>query len=110
MAFQYETLKLPYTLEKVYTPDFIIPKKGRKIDLSDPTTFIVVEAKGVLDPSSRTKMRAVKRDHPELDIRMLFMDASKKLSKKAKMNYGRWADLNGFEWADGHAIPKEWFK
>lgn len=98
VAFEYETLKLPYTLEKVYTPDFILPNG------------VIVEAKGVLTPADRTKMRAVKAAHPELDIRLLFMDGSKKLSKRAKMTYGRWAEVNGFPWAEGVSIPKEWLK
>lgn len=98
VQFEYETLKLPYVLEKVYTPDFILPNG------------VIVEAKGVLTPADRAKMRAVKKAHPDKDIRLLFMDASKKLSKKAKMTYGRWAEVNGFPWADGHVIPKEWLK
>lgn len=98
VAFQYETVKLPYTLEKVYTPDFILPNG------------VIVEAKGVLTPADRTKMRAVKAAHTDLDIRFLFMDADKKLSKKAKMTYGRWAEVNGFPWASGHSIPKEWLQ
>ena len=98
VQFQYETLELAYTLCKTYRPDFILPNG------------IIVEAKGVLTPADRTKMKAVKDAHPELDIRMLFMDASKKLSKRAKMTYGRWAEVNGFIWAEGTEIPKEWLK
>lgn len=98
VSFEYESLKLSYTLEKVYTPDFILPNG------------IVIEAKGVLTPADRTKMRAVKNAYPDLDIRFLFMDASKKLSKKSKMTYAKWAEANGFMWADGVAIPKEWLK
>ena len=68
-----------------------------------------MEAKGVLDPSTRTKMVAVKKAHPDLDIRFLFMNAGNKLSKRAKMTYGQWAVKNGFPYAEGTSIPEEWF-
>lgn len=98
VKFKYESLTLPYTLEKNYTPDFVLPNG------------VIVEAKGVLTPADRTKMKAVKAQHPDLDIRLLFMDAGKKLSKKAKMTYAGWAEANGFVWAEGSKIPKEWLK
>jgi hypothetical protein len=68
-----------------------------------------IEAKGVLDQETRTKMVAVKKAHPELDIRFVFMDASKKLRKGSKTNYGEWATRNGFRWAD-REIPEDWLK
>jgi hypothetical protein len=98
VAFEYESLDLPYTLCKTYTPDFILPNG------------IIVEAKGVLTPADRTKMRAVKAAHPDKDIRFLFMDATKKLNKRAKMTYAKWAEVNGFQWASGTEVPKEWLR
>jgi len=91
-------MQLPYILSKVYHPDFILPNG------------IIVEAKGLFRPEDRTKMKAVKAAHPNLDIRFLFMDASKKLNKRAKMTYAGWAEANGFPWADGTSIPKEWLR
>lgn len=95
VVFQYEPEKLPYVLEKNYIPDFKL------------ANGIFIEAKGVLTPSDRTKMRAVLKDNPGIDIRFVFMDASKKLNKNSKTTYGMWADKNGFQWADG-VIPQEW--
>lgn len=44
-------------------------------------------------------MIAVKRQHPELDIRIVFYGPNKK--------YARWAEKNGFKYAFEN-IPKEW--
>lgn len=97
VKFEYESTKLPYILERNYIPDFILPNG------------VIIEAKGKFDAQSRSKMAAVKKAHPELDIRFVFMRASNKLSKRSKMTYGEWADKYGFPWADS-SIPKEWYK
>jgi len=38
------------------------------------------------------------------------MDATKKLNKRAKMTYAKWAEVNGFQWASGTEVPKEWLR
>lgn len=97
VKFEYETEKIPYVIERNYVPDFKLPNG------------IYIEAKGVLTPQDRTKMRAVKRENPGLDIRFVFQCASNKLNRSSKTTYGDWADRYGFKWADG-AIPEEWLK
>lgn len=97
VAFTYEELKLPYVLNGTYHPDFVIKKTG-----------IIVEAKGLLDRDSKRKMLAVKDQHPELDIRFLFMNANKKVPG-TKQTHGEWATKNGFQYAEGE-IPEEWVK
>lgn len=97
VKFEYETQKLQYVLRKTYTPDFILPNG------------VYIEAKGVLTPADRTKMRAVKEQHPNLDIRFVFQNANNKLSKHSKTTYAQWADRHGFPWAHKR-IPKEWLK
>lgn len=94
VKFTYETLELPYILEGKYHPDFILDNG------------IVVEVKGVLDKESKRKMVAVKKYHPEVDLRFLFMDASKKIPG-TKQSHGEWATKNGFPWAEG-TVPSEW--
>lgn len=91
--FEYESIKLPYTIEHHYVPDFILGNG------------VIIEAKGYMRTTDVAKMRAVKRNHPDLDIRFVFMDASKRLGKKT--TYGQWAERHGFPWADGR-IPEEW--
>lgn len=98
VKFEYEPFTINYTLKKTYTPDFVLKKNG-----------IIIEAKGYLSPQDRTKMRAVKEDNPELDIRFVFANSSNKLNRSSKTTYGDWAEKNGFPWADG-VIPDKWIK
>lgn len=92
--YSYETLKLPYTLESVYSPDFVL-ENG-----------IILEAKGVLSPEDKRKMIAIKKKYPELDIRFVFWDAEKKIPK-TKQTHAEWARRNGFPFAH-ERIPEEW--
>lgn len=93
--FEYETLKVPYVLERNYNPDFILTDYG-----------FIVEAKGLLDRESKAKMLAVKKQRPELDVRFVFMNASKKIPG-SKQTHGEWASKNGYKWSEG-TIPQEW--
>jgi hypothetical protein len=77
-----------------YTPDFYLINTG-----------IFVETKGKFDAPNRTKMKQVCQQS-EQDIRMVFM-RDNFLTKKKKMSYGRWCDINNIQWAVGD-IPLEW--
>ncbi len=94
MGWEYESEQIPYTLNGVYNPDFILDNGIR------------IEAKGLLDRESKRKMIAVKKQHPELDLRIVFMDANKKIPA-SKQTHGEWATKNGFVFAD-REIPSEW--
>jgi hypothetical protein len=96
--FEYETLRLPYTWEAVYTPDFILPNG------------VILEAKGYFKPEDRRKMLAVKKAHPELDIRLVFQQPYNTLTKASKTTYAAWAEKHGYLWAASHNIPLEWFQ
>jgi hypothetical protein len=95
--FEYESLKLPYTIEAVYTPDFILPNG------------VIIETKGWLKPEDRRKMLAVKKAHPKLDIRLVFQSPHNTISKESKTTYASWAEKHGFPWAHYNSIPLEWF-
>lgn len=95
IKYQYEPIKLGYVLERTYLPDFLLPNG------------IYIEAKGKLDQEARSKMVAVKKAHPDLDIRFVFMRGENKLNKGSKMTYMDWAKKNGFPAADGE-IPLDW--
>lgn len=95
IKFEYETMEIPYTLSGTYHPDFILVEHG-----------IIVEYKGLLDRDSKRKMLAVKQQHPDLDIRFVFMNANKKIPG-TKQTHAQWADKNGYPWAEGK-IPDEW--
>src|ERR1700752_1667671 len=97
VGWDYEKVQLPYTLVGVYNPDFRLLKSG-----------ILIETKGLLDRESKRTMVAVKKAHPQLDIRFLFMQADKKVPG-SKQTHGEWARKNGFPFAEG-TIPQEWLE
>lgn len=81
---------------KRYLPDFVLPGN------------VVVECKGRLTAADRKKMLLVKRQNPDLDLRLLFQ-FDNKLSPRSKTRYSTWADKNGFPWAVG-SIPRGWLR
>lgn len=93
IQFEYEVENLPYTIKGFYKSDFtILTKDGRKI---------IVETKGYFRPEDKRKMVAVKKQHPDLDIRILFYAPNK--------SYQRWAIKYGFPFAV-REIPSEWIE
>lgn len=88
--FEYETKRLPYVIEGYYVPDFIL------LD-----TDIYIEFKGHFRPEAKRKMVAVKKMHPNLDIRFVFYSYRKE--------YCKWCEKHGFPYAIG-SIPNEWLK
>jgi hypothetical protein len=97
IQFKYENTKLPYILERNYNPDYYIVEHD-----------FYIETKGLLDRDSKAKMVAVKKQHPEIDIRFVFMKADKRIPG-TQQTHAEWADRNGFPWAEGTA-PEEWFE
>lgn len=98
VPFDYEKVKLTYTVEHTYKPDFGVGGK------------VIIEAKGYFTSADRSKLLAVKRANPEIDLRLLFMRASNKLNKESETTYADWADKHGFTWAEGTSVPAEWIK
>lgn len=96
---EYETEKLKYTIEHTYTPDF-------PIRLKNGHTFYI-EAKGYWDASDRAKLRHVKAQNPEADIRMVFQ-ADNKLHKASPVRYSDFCTKHNIPFAI-KVIPKEWF-
>jgi Autographiviridae endonuclease I len=92
VRFDYECTRIPYILACDYVPDWTVLL---------PSGVLYIEAKGYLRPEHKRKMVAVKRQHPEKDIRMVFYSKNKK--------YIKWAERNGFTYAIGE-IPKEWLQ
>lgn len=92
MKFKYESEKIPYVIAGHYIPDFII---------TTPLGVIYLETKGYFRPEAKRKMVAVKKQHPELDIRIVFYS-----NKKKDIT---WAERHGFKWSVGD-IPKEWMQ
>lgn len=89
--FKYEAEHIPYTIKGYYKSDFTITtKSGRKI---------IVETKGYFRPEDKRKMAAVKKQHPELDIRILFYAPNR--------SYEKWAIKHNFSYAF-RVIPLNW--
>ena len=88
--FGYETEKISYLIAGHYLPDFVInTDKGK----------IYIETKGHFRPEAKRKMVAVKKLHPELDIRIVFYSY--------KLKDVKWADKHNFKYSIG-SVPKEW--
>lgn len=84
----YESMRLRYTKEAAYVPDFT--------DAREINTQTIWEAKGRFLSSDRSKMIQVKKAHPHLDIRIVFM-RNNKLSKASSTTYMEWAAKHGFQ-------------
>lgn len=99
VSFKYEKVKIEWEDLKYrkYTPDFILPNN------------IIVEIKGLFTAEDRRKHLLVKKQHANLDIRFVFENSKRRLSKISKTTYGDWCDKYGFLFADKE-IPTEWFK
>ena len=102
--FVYEGIKIAYSspeTKKTYTPDFPISKCN-----------IIVETKGAFQSADRKKMKLIKAQHPEFDIRFIFSNSKTKIGKKSKTTYAKWCELFGFKY---HCVqstkipfPKDW--
>ena len=95
VSFQYESISLEYTKTATYTPDFILPNG------------IIIEAKGVWTVEDRTKHLLVREQHPHLDIRLVFMNASNKIRKGSDTTYAKWCEKKNILYAN-KTIPKSW--
>jgi|TARA_R100001163_G_C5027414_1_gene168599 hypothetical protein len=99
IKFEYETTVIDYIKPQTnhtYTIDFTLPNG------------ILVETKGRWVAEDRKKHLLIKKQHPELDIRIVFMSGRTKIRKGSKTTYGDWCDKNGIVWAEKQ-IPEDWF-
>lgn len=94
----FEAHKIPYrwpARDAKYTADMTLPNG------------IVIETKGLFSTEDRQKMKLVKAQYPDLDIRMIFSSANSKIAKGSKTTYAKWCETNGFKYAHKE-FPKEW--
>jgi len=96
ISYEYESTKVPYTIQHNYHPDFILPN------------YVHLETKGYWSPEDRRKVLAVKRDNPDLDLRMVFQAPYNKISKKSKTTYAQWCEKHDIPWSSFHNIPLDW--
>jgi hypothetical protein len=94
--YDYETERIPYTIQHHYTPDFILPNG------------VVLECKGYWESSDRRKIKQIVKDNPDLDLRMVFQAPFNKISKKSKTTYAKWCDRLKIPWCAYYDIPIDW--
>jgi hypothetical protein len=114
IKYTYEKTTIPYTRKltsgvcnscggkqvgrrATYTPDFGLPGN------------VFVESKGYFPARDRAKLVAVRSQHPEIDLRLLF-GADNWTTKLHKQRYSEWATKQGFRYAIGKRIPDDWIK
>lgn len=96
--FKYEAAPIPFTepaKRRRYTPDFWLPNG------------IIIETKGRFVTADRQKMKLIKDQYPDLDIRFVFSNAQQRISKRSRTTYAMWCDKHGFPWAH-RTVPKAW--
>jgi hypothetical protein len=112
IKFEYEPEKLEYRKQVIrgickcgnervyqrrwYIPDFVLENGIR------------LECKGRLTSQDRSKLVAVKQQHPEIDLRLLF-GANNKINKNKQKRYMQWAAENGIK-AAVKEVPESWLK
>ena len=96
VTYEYESCKVPYTIQHNYHPDFILPN------------HVYLETKGYWDAADRRKIAAVKKDNPDIDLRMVFQSPYNKISKHSKTTYAKWCDKHDIPWCAYHSLPLDW--
>lgn len=95
IKFKYEYADIRYTRIHKYVPDFFLK-------------FFILEVKGRFTSADRTKHRLIKEQHPDLDIRILFM-RDNRLYKGSDTLYTEWCKKYKIKCAVSK-IPTEWLK
>ena len=99
IKYDYEKLKIEWEdlAYRTYTPDFVL------------YNGIIIESKGMFTAADRRKHLAIKKQHPQLDIRVVFENSRRKLRKGAKSTYAEWCIRYAFRYYD-RFIPEDWIK
>ena len=96
IKYEYEPDSIDYVISHRYTPDFKLPNG------------VYLETKGYWDAADRRKMKEVVKQRPDLDIRMVFQDPYKRISKKSRTTYAKWCDKHSILWCSYTSIPASW--
>ena len=96
VKYDYETVKLAFTIPHNYYPDFILPNG------------VILECQGYWDSADRRKIKSVKEQNPDIDLRMVFQSPFNTISKKSKTTYAKWCEQHDIPWTSFQNIPLEW--
>lgn len=83
-------------VERSYTPDFILPNG------------IILEVKGRFTSKDRKIQMAMKEQHPDIDIRMVFQ-RDNKLNRNSSTKYSDWCESREINYCVGR-IPELWLE
>ena len=98
VTYEYETTKIAYEIQHNYNPDFILPNG------------VILECKGYWESSDRRKIKSVKEQNPDIDLRMVFQAPFNTISKKSKTTYAKWCEQRDIPWTSFQDIPLDWLK
>ena len=96
ISYEYESTIVPYVIQHNYTPDFLLP------------SGVFLECKGYWAPEDRRKIKAVKKQNPDIEILMIFQSPYNRISKSSKTTYAQWCDRHGIRWSSYQEIPIDW--
>jgi len=96
VKYEYETKKISYVIQHNYTPDFVLPNS------------VILECKGYWDAADRRKIKQVKKDNPDIDLRMVFQAPFNTISKRSKTTYAQWCEKLDIPWTSFKNIPLDW--
>ena len=85
-----------------YTADFAYISKSGKL--------ILVEVKGhylAWKGETRAKHQYIKKQYPDMDLRFIFNDKNRTISKSSKTTNAQWCKRQGFE-CESNLIPRRW--
>ena len=97
ITYEYETTRIAYQIQHHYTPDFILPNK-----------HVLLECKGYWDAKDRRKIKTIKKQNPDLDLRMVFQAPYNRISKKSKTTYAQYCERHDIPWTSYANIPLKW--
>jgi hypothetical protein len=93
----YEEWKIPYIMEREYTPDFT---RGK----------IHIEVKGVFRPGDTLKYRSIQQHMPEgEELVFVLSNPNKKVRKGSKITMGEWCTKNGFRFCSVADLNTKYF-
>ena len=109
---QLRAADVPFDYEREWVPYAVPARKAKYLpDFWPRGTQIIIETKGWFGRSGakeRQKLVLLKEQHPELDIRIVFSDANKRIYKTSPTTYAQWADDHGFKWSTKGVVPRAW--
>lgn len=98
--YTFEAVKVDFTIparSTFYRPDFLL------------ANHILLEVKGEWTTEDRKKHKLIKEQHPDLDIRIVFGDARRKIGSTSQTSYALYCDRLGIPWAHRN-VPQEWLE